>query len=557
MAFDVKEYAQALDKFIIQMDKIPDLINPDTQAAMDSLCRVLRIAKVEADFYENLGYEEEKWGGSVVFYHNGESDPARSIVRKEWTGEGNLIKYAISPILGEPDWEEIEQEKIQVFLKALLTFNGRIRMQQVVERLRFRDQELGMYNMAWFMKSVNQIIADGEIGKYAACQFNIRYFSAVNQQIGRKRSSRVLGKFIRQFQELFSGKELVCRVGGDTFIALFLKVNLDRVMDYLKGRGIVYDEKEGKRVWVATYAGYYMIPRSCNSAVNIVECLGIAMNMARNVRKTEFAFFDAGLMQGIRMGKMIEANLPEALRKEEFHVYYQPKIELKNYNLVGAEALCRWFQDGKVVAPGEFIPVLEKSRLICMLDFYMLEHVCRDIRRWLDEGKGAVKVSVNLSRVHMGDMDLLDKILAIVDKYQVPHEYIEIELTETGTDVGFEHLKSLVSGLRSQGISASVDDFGTGYSSMNLIRELPWNVLKIDKSFLPGKADSDRQKRVMFRHLVALAQDMDIECIVEGVESVEQIKLLKESNCFLAQGFYFDRPLAVADFEAKLLESRG
>ncbi len=200
---------------------------------------------------------------------------------------------------------------------------------------------------------------------------------------------------------------------------------------------------------------------------------------------------------------------------------------------------------------------MEKSKLICKLDFYMLEHVCRDIRRWLDEGKEVVKVSVNLSRVHMGDMDLLDNILAVVDKYQVPHEYIEIELTETGTDVGVEHLRTLVSGLRSQGISTSVDDFGTGYSSMNLIREIPWNVLKIDKSFLPDKSDDDRQKRVMFRHLVALAQDMDIECIVEGVENVDQIKLLKESSCYLAQGFYFDRPLAVTEFEKKLAEIRS
>ncbi|MCI9445846.1 MAG: GGDEF domain-containing protein [Lachnospiraceae bacterium] len=557
MGFNVEEYAQALDKFIIYMEKIPDIINPDTQVAMDSLCRVLRIARVEADFYENLGYEEDKWAGRAVFYHNGECDPKRSIVCEEWTEEGNLMRYAISPGQEEPDWDETEREKIQVFLKALLTFNGRTRMQQVVQRLNFRDQELGMYNMAWFMKSANQIISQREIGQYAGCQFNMRHFSVINQQIGRERGSRVLGKFIRQFQELLSDKELVCRISGDNFISLFRKNKLNLVMNYLRGSGIVYDEKEGKRVWVTTNAGYYMIPSNCDSAATIVECLGVAINMARNVRKTDYAFFDAELMQGIRIGKMIEANMPEALEKEEFHVYYQPKIQLKDYHLVGAEALCRWFRNGKVVAPGEFIPILEKSKLICKLDFYMLEHVCRDIRRWLDEGKEVVKVSVNLSRVHMGDMDLLDNILAVVDKYQVPHEYIEIELTETGTDVGVEHLRTLVSGLRSQGISTSVDDFGTGYSSMNLIREIPWNVLKIDKSFLPDKSDDDRQKRVMFRHLVALAQDMDIECIVEGVENVDQIKLLKESSCYLAQGFYFDRPLAVTEFEKKLAEIRS
>ena len=258
-------------------------------------------------------------------------------------------------------------------------------------------------------------------------------------------------------------------------------------------------------------------------------------------------------MQGIRMGKMIEATLPEAIEREEFRVYYQPKILLKDYRLIGAEALCRWFQNGKIVAPGEFVPVLEQSKLICLLDFYMLEHVCRDIRRWLDEGKKVVTVSVNLSRIHMGDMDLLENILSIIDKYQVPHEYIEIELTETGTDVDFKNLKTLVSGLRGAGISTSVDDFGTGYSSINLIRELPWSVLKIDKSFLPGKEEDD-QKLIMIKHLIALAQDMDIECIVEGVETVEQVKLLKESNCYLAQGYYFDKPLPVQEFEEKLLE---
>lgn len=554
MAFDVKEYARAFDKFIVEMEQIQDLINPEIQKAMEELCQVLRIAKVEADFYENLGYEEEKWGGRAVYYHKGECDTERGIAYKEWTEEGNLMKYGIYPFQGDEDWDEMERGRIQVFLKVLLAFNGRIRMQQVVERLTFRDQELGMYNMAWFMKKTNLIISEGEIGRYAACQFNMRHFSVINQRIGRERGNRVLGKFIRQFQEMLGSRELVCRVSGDTFIALFLKSSLNMVMEYLKGTTIVYDEKEGKGVCVKTHAGYYMIPANCGSAADIVECLGTAINMARNVRKTEYAFFDAELMQGIRVGKMIEANLPEALEREEFHVYYQPKIQLRNYHLAGAEALCRWFQNGKVVAPGEFIPVLEKSKLICMLDFYMLEHVCRDIRRWLDEGKEVVTVSVNLSRVHMGDLDLLDNILAIVDKYQVPHKYIEIELTETGTDVELEHLKSLVSGLRREGISTSVDDFGTGYSSMNLIRELPWNVIKIDKSFLPSKSDDDKQKRVMFRHLVSLAQDMEIECIVEGVENVEQIKLLKESNCFLAQGFYFDRPLAVTDFEKKLAQ---
>ena len=166
-----------------------------------------------------------------------------------------------------------------------------------------------------------------------------------------------------------------------------------------------------------------------------------------------------------------------------------------------------------------------------------------------------MKVSVNLSRLHLGDADLLENILGIIDKHNVPHEYIEIELTETTTDVDFTELKKIVNGLREQGISTSVDDFGMGYSSLNLIRELPWNVLKIDKSFLPTSAENqDPSKVKMLRHIITMSQDLGLECIVEGVETAEQVKLLKECQCYLAQGFYFDKPLPVKEFERRLDE---
>ena len=248
----------------------------------------------------------------------------------------------------------------------------------------------------------------------------------------------------------------------------------------------------------------------------------------------------------------IENQFGSALEKEEFMVYYQPKVNLRDYHMVGAEALCRWKHQGELIAPFKFIPVLERSKAICELDFYMLDHVCRDIRKWLDEGKKAVRVSVNLSRRHMGDPDLSDHILRIIDRYEVPHNYIEIELTETTTDVGFSELRKIVSTMQAQGIRTSVDDFGVGYSSLNLIRELPWDVLKIDKSFLPCAVDENDQKYIMFKHIIAMAQNIGLECIVEGVETIQQVRILKENNCYLAQGFYFDKPLQKEEFESRL-----
>lgn len=240
-----------------------------------------------------------------------------------------------------------------------------------------------------------------------------------------------------------------------------------------------------------------------------------------------------------------------ALKNEEFRVFYQPKVSLHNYRIVGAEALCRWFHNGVVIPPDSFIPVLEQGDDICRLDFYMLDHACRDIRHWLDEGRKCVKVSVNLSRKHKVDKKLIYDIVEIIDGHRVPHDLIEIELVESTSEMTFPQLKEIVLGLKKYGIGTSVDDFGTGYSSLNLIRDLPWEVLKIDKRFLPVNT-KDKKQLIMMKHLIAMAQDLGLDCIAEGVETIEQVKLLKEYNCYMAQGNFFDKPLPAKEFETKL-----
>lgn len=240
-----------------------------------------------------------------------------------------------------------------------------------------------------------------------------------------------------------------------------------------------------------------------------------------------------------------------ALKNEEFRVFYQPKVSLHNYQIAGAEALCRWFHNGVIIPPDSFIPALETGTDICELDFYMLEHACRDIKKWIEEGRECVKVSVNLSRKHKVDCQLIRKIIAIIDAYNVPHNLIEIELVESMSDMNFEQLREIVFGLKRYGISISVDDFGTGFSSMNLIRDLPWNVLKIDKRFVP-QGTNDKKQYIMIKHLISMAQDLGLDCIVEGIETLEQVKILKEYNCFLAQGNFFDKPLPPKEFEKRL-----
>lgn len=552
--FDSVEYVEAFDEFLMKMEQIRALAHPGTQDALNHICQLLRVSRVEVIFYETARHEAMKKGSQVIFYEYGCVDEDRVFCKREPIDNGGVAVYKLYQKAGDPDWNTEETDKITVVAKMLFTFNGRVNVMRIAEELTFKDQGLGIFSLRYFMKRASELIAKREIGDYAACYFNLRRFSLINQQIGREKGTKVMKTFVKQLQDKLTSMEAVCRVGGDNFVVLFLKGHLDVVMDYLQGAEIIYEDTTGERIMVTANAGYYMISEECDTAEHIMDNVSAAVNIAKNVVKKPYVFFDEEMVKRQIRAKQIEDIFPECMEKEEFKVYYQPKILLKDYKLAGAEALCRWYHDGRLIAPGEFIPVLEQTKAICLLDFYMLEHVCMDIRRWIDEGHRVVKVSVNLSRRHMGDVFLLENILAIIDKYHVPHEYIEIELTETAMDVDFSELKKIVYGLHEQGISTSVDDFGIGYSSLNLIRELPWNVLKIDKSFLPEEKDDSPQKYVMLKHLIALSQDMGLECIVEGVETVDQVKLIKENNCYLAQGFYFDKPLSVEEFEKRLLD---
>lgn len=545
-----KAYIHAIDKLISGTEHINGYRDPAIGRAVCPMAQLLRVGQ----FYVLVSgsTEQPESGSRHIYYADGQPDEGRSIQRQEAADGGNILRYRVVQRMGDEDWTEEEKDRIRTMLGLLHMLLVRMHVVAVTEYITYRDTELGIYNLNYLTKQADDYISRGCIGEYAACYFNLKGFSTVNKQIGRDRATAVMREYIVLLQELLAEGDIVCRIGGDNFAVLFHKQCLEAVKEHLKGRGIVYDAESGGKILINASAGYYMIPGDCQSSTDIMDCISMAHDTAKNVREEPYVFYDEELMQHLKDMKQLENFFPDAIKNEEFLVYYQPKVELKNYQLAGAEALCRWVHNGEMIQPGTFIPVLEQSKAVCTLDFYMLEHVCRDIRRWLEEGRRVVRVSVNLSRCHLGDPELLDRILEIVDRYQVPHEYIEIELTETTTDADFKDLKQIVTGLQQAGICTSVDDFGIGYSSLNLLKDLPWKVLKIDKGFLWNRSGDAAQSKIMLKHVIAMAQELGLKCIVEGVETMEHVKLLKENNCFMAQGFYFDKPLPREEFENRL-----
>ena len=556
MEFDVKEYSEAIDDFLLKMEQVPSDMQSEIGKAMERLCQLLRIAKVVVQFYDTLTMERKQEGEECVFYEceDCETDFERVVKSREVTGGGNVVIYQIFQKEKDADWTETEKKKIGVLAKILFVYNGRVRVMKLAEFLMFKDNDMGIYNLRYFMKHTDYLISQGNIENYGACYFNLKQFSLINKQIGRDEATGVMKRFVTGLQSKLSENEIVCRIGGDNFVVLFQKEKLDDILDYLKEQEITYNDNAEDKVLVTVSAGLYMIPKTCRAATDIMDCVSIACGIAKNSLNESFIYYNDKIIHQIEESKKLEKLFPDAIKKEEFLVYYQPKVNLKNYRIVGAEALCRWYHKEELLPPNQFIPVFEQNKAICTLDFYMLEHVCQDIRNWLDEGKNVVKVSVNLSRCHFGDMNLTEHILKIIDSYRVPHELIEIELTETTTDVNFQELNRIVTALQNEGISTSVDDFGIGYSSLSLISKLPWNVIKIDKSFLLDKEGENSVGHIMLKHIIAMAQQLGLEIVAEGVETAEHVKILKENSCYLAQGFYFDKPLPKMEFESRLAE---
>ena len=243
--------------------------------------------------------------------------------------------------------------------------------------------------------------------------------------------------------------------------------------------------------------------------------------------------------------------MEKALLEREFVVYYQPKINMETEKIIGAEALVRWISKDKgFMNPGEFIPVFEKEGFIIELDFFVLEEAVKIIRDWLDNNKNPITISVNQSRVHLSNPYYIERLKNLINKYQIPTKFIELELTESlfmDIDVALETVKKI----KELGFSVSVDDFGSGFSSLNMLKSMPIDVVKIDREFLNESENSQKAQKIISK-IVEMAKELDMEVICEGVEKIEQAEFLKSIGCYYAQGFLYAKPMPETEFFDKV-----
>ncbi|MCH5204378.1 MAG: EAL domain-containing protein [Oscillospiraceae bacterium] len=471
-----------------------------------------------------------------------ENEPLRFEYELYEGGRVEFVVYTKNELSSDERW------LIEVDLRQLYYILNELVLELSCESLSLTDFQTGIPNSKAFMRFASKVVEEGKLSSYTALVFNIHNFKSVHRSFSYIEGNKVLKKYSRIIAEAVTKNEIVARTGGDNFIAMILNDHLDYFLDLLHNM-VVFHEKDGDSMTFMFGATIGGLKLSDDYDVNdIMLNTSVAYQGARE-RRQMFNFYDKKLSENLMERKIVLSKFHKALIEKEFYAVYQPKVGVNDLKLHGAEALVRWKHEGKDIMPGKFVPVFEQDGCICMLDFFMLEEVCKFIRRLIDNGLKPVRISVNFSKRHLLNNKLVEEIAEVIDRYGIPHELIEVELTESENSHSQGVMSDVVNDLGALGIKTSIDDFGTGYSSLGMLKQLDLDVLKIDKSFIPEAPVSDNDKSfLMLKGIIALAKSLGFTIVAEGVETSAQFELIEGLGCDVVQGFIFDKPLSESDF---------
>ena len=426
-----------------------------------------------------------------------------------------------------------------------------------VEQLSMKDYLTGLDRYEVFLEKLEENIKQIGDRRITIVYTDIKYFKYINETYGYQVGDALLKDFVAEMVK--ENNNLLCcaRVYSDNFVSAgFLREDLSNE----EFRNLIYRvnlEREAKfrekylnsRLQFCT--GISIIDKNSRSldAETVVSNANLARKVAKEMDEDCCILFDNSMMEGIKREVEITSRVPKAITNHELKVYYQPKIETETLRLIGAEALVRWQKpDGTFVYPDQFIPLIERSGQVVDVDYYVYREAFKFVADRMAAGKNVVPISLNVSRVHLNKMHILEYIRELFEEYKIPSGMIEFELTESIYLDNTERALELVKGLHKLGTKVSMDDFGSGYSSLNLLSRLPIDIIKLDKVFLRENTLQESDK-IIISCVVDMAKRLSLTSLCEGVETPEQSDYLKEVGCQIQQGYYFSRPIPQKEFE--------
>jgi diguanylate cyclase (GGDEF)-like protein/PAS domain S-box-containing protein len=520
-----------------------------------------KITKVNKAFTSLTGFERDQIIGSrpslllspstkSEFLQNIDSDLR---THGHWQGE---IDYRNSLGESRPSWTVITVIKddlgqIQTNIIVSSDIADRKTTAARIEKLAYFDPLTGLPNRSQMQETLERFMV--EKNQILALLFiDLDRFKPINDTMGHPAGDKVLKEVAKRLAASVRPQDLVARIGGDEFTVIMpTSINVAEAMDAAIGVSeTILDQMtqpfviEDHQLYLSASVGVAIFPENAISGMDLLRNADTAMYHAKAMGKNNFQFYAEEMNIKAMERLELENNLHLALRRNEFELCFQAQWDIKENKLCGLETLLRWRRPNHgIVGPDKFIPIIEETGLIVPIGEWVLRAACEQMIEWQETGFTVPKVAVNLSARQFKDPEILDRICRIVDETGVDPELIELELTESILMDDVERTLAVLNEARNMGFSLSIDDFGTGYSSLSYLRQFPVNNLKIDQSFIRNLPYNEADGQIT-RTIVAMANNLGLGVIAEGVETLEQRKFLEEIGCYKLQGFMYSQPVS-------------
>ena len=463
------------------------------------------------------------------------------------------IKYSIKSVNGEIIYIEykgkgIISDNIYSLSGVIMDITNEKNSEQKIHFMSYYDDITGIPNRKMFTEKFQEIINNNSNckGQLGIIFFDIDNFKNINDTYGYEVGDEILLKLCERVENILDGRQTFARFGGDEFIIAFPNVidkkEIEDFLDELLLKVRKPFQVNNKKIYCTISVGISVYPKDDNRLGILLKKADMAMNKAKEEGKNRYKFFDIDILNILKRQYEIEKALRNAIENNEIFMVFQPKISIKGEKVNGFEALVRWINSELgFISPAEFIPIAESSGLIIDLGKYIIEESFRKCSELCNITKSKFHIAINISDIQLREEGFISFVSEMLEKYNIPPEYIEFEITEGVIMQSVVRNIELLIELKRLGVSIALDDFGTGYSSLSYLKRLPIDVLKIDKSFVDG-IGVDEKSEYIAESIIKLSHSLNLKVVAEGVETKEQLGYLDKMKCDVVQGYYFSKP---------------
>lgn len=439
---------------------------------------------------------------------------------------------------------------------------SRIEMEQEMMYISTHDELTNLPNRAYLKKYLKEKC---ELGKenqsfFTVMMLDIHDFKYVNNALGYKLGDKLIIEITKRLKNLLGDKSFICRYSGVQFF--IIEEGLNSIEEYDKIARNIIDlfskpfKVDKYELYITMNMGISIYPEDGQDRDSLAKSANLALFRSKNEGKNQYKFYSANIDFLSYKQFELRNDLRKAIEENQFKVYYQPQINIKSSEILGAEALIRWeHPTWGLVPPGEFIPLAEETGLIINLGKWMLREVCRTYKEWLENGLPAIKVSINYSAIQFFEENFIENTKNVIDEFGLDPHFLIMEITESILIDNSKEMMSIIKNLKDFRIQIALDDFGTGYSSLAYLNSLNIDILKIDRSFIKNVV-LDETSTIITTYVIDLARKLRIKLVAEGVETWEQLSFLRKLNCYTGQGYIYSKPIPKQEFEALLRKKK-